>query len=407
MRSALPVTGAHRRLVLAVAIDTLGTGTWIPVSLLYFLRGTRLPLVEVGLALTVASLVALPMTALAGQCVDRYGAKRVLQAGNVLQFAGFAAHPFADSFAGVTLVTGLAAVGRTCFWTSFGPLVAAASPPGERERWFGFLGAVRNAGFAVGALVGGAAAGADTFAAHQAVVLLNALSFGVAFCAMARVPAAAGPPRRARGGGWRTVLRDRGYRWLLGCAFCHAMAGMTLAVAVPVYVVTRLGLPGWLSGAVLVVNTLLIAVAQGRVVTALTGAVRSRVLVAGAVLSTGSYALFWAAGTTGAVVGAVLVLAAAVVCTLGEMTADPVLDALAAETPPEALRGRYLAAFQLSTSTAGALAPALHTWLLGAGNTLMWGVLGAIALTGAACCAGMRRELPRAGTRITNGAEAG
>ncbi|MFE7370932.1 MFS transporter [Streptomyces anulatus] len=400
-----PAAGGDRRLMAAVAIDTLGTGTWVPVSLLYFLRTTPLSLVDVGLALSVASLLALPLTAVAGQCVDRFGAKRVLQAGNVLQCAGFAAHPFVDSFAGVALVAGLAAVGRTAFWTSFGPLVAAASPPGERERWFGFLGAVRNAGFGVGALVGGLAASAEHLAVHQAIVVVNALSFLVSFAVMTGVRAAAAPPPSADaggGGGWLTVLRDRGYRWLLAYAFCAAIAGMTLAVAVPVYIVEELALPGWLSGGALVVNTLLISLGQGRVVDALTDAVRWRALAAAAFLSAGSCAVFWAAGWVGAAAGAVLVLVATVVYTLGEMTADPVLDALAAESPAPELRGRYLAAYQLAGAAAAASAPALLSWLLDTSATLLWAALAMTALFGAACCVPLRRALPRAATRITN-----
>ncbi|MEU0666488.1 MFS transporter [Streptomyces lavendulocolor] len=400
-----PTVGGNRRLMAAVAIDTLGTGTWVPVSLLYFLRTTPLSLVDVGLALSVASLSALPLTAVAGQCVDRYGAKRVLQAGNVLQCVGFAAHPFVDSFAGTALVAGLAAAGRTAFWTSFGPLVAAASPPGERERWFGFLGAVRNAGFAMGAVLGGVAASSDHMAVHQTVVVLNALSFLVSFAVMAGVKTGSGPLPflcAERRSGWMTVLRDRGYRWLLAYAFCAAIAGMTLAVAVPVYVVEELGLPGWLSGGVLVVNTLMISLGQGRVVDAMTDAVRWRALAVAACLSAGSYTVFWAAGWVGPAAGAVLVLVATVVFTLGEMTADPVLDALAAESPAPELRGRYLAAFQLSGAAAAAVAPALHAWLLDTSPTLLWAALTTAALVGAACCAPLRHSLPRAATRITN-----
>jgi MFS family permease len=402
-----PTMGGHRRLLVAVAVDTLGTGTWMPVSLLYFLRSTPLSLAEVGLALSVAALLALPLTAVAGQCVDRYGAKQVLQAGNVLQLVGFAAHPFVDSFAGVMLVAALAAVGRAAFWTSFGPLVAGASPPGERERWFGFLAAVRNVGFAVGALLGGVAISLDHAAAFQAVVMVNALSYLVSFLVMVGVRSTGRPSAALQrdGGGWRTVLSDRGYRWLLAYAFCSTLASMAFAVAVPFHVVEQLGLPGWLSGAVLVVNTLLVSLGQGRLITAMTGAMRSLLLVVAAWLVAGSYAVFWAAGTLGTTAGVVLVLLAAVVFTVGEMTADPVLDALAAETAPIGLRGRYLAAFQLTSAVATALAPALYGRLMGAGSTALWGTLMVCAVAAAACCVPLHRSVPRAATRITHAVE--
>ncbi|GGX13750.1 MFS transporter [Streptomyces lomondensis] len=403
-RLGFPRVGRHRRLVTAIGIDTLGTGTWLPVSVIYFLRSTPLSLVEVGLALSVASFLSLPMTAIMGQFVDRYGAKRVLQAGNLLQLVGFAAHPFVDSFAGVSAVVCIAAIGRTAFWASYGPLVAGACPPGEREKWFGFLGAVRNAGFAVGGLLAGAATTVDEFAVYQAVVGLNALSFLVSYLIMAGVRTVE-EPSESKGrhrGGWAVVLRDRGYRWLVASNLCYALTTMALSVAMPVYIVETLDLPGWISGGVFVINTLMISLGQGLVVKSMTGAVRSSVIILAAGLSGVSYVVLWTADLMTAWAAATVVLIAVVIYTLGEMTADPVLEALAAETPPEEVRGRYLAVYQLSWTVASAVAPGLYAWLLSTGSLALWGTLTAIAVLGAACCLPMRTALPRAGSRITN-----
>ena len=90
--------------------------------------------------------------------VDRIGAKQVLLAGNLLQCVGFLAYLVADSFVGRDRCGRWSSrVGRTAFWGSYGNIVAAISAPGEREKWFGFLGALRNVGFAVGGLVSGVA----------------------------------------------------------------------------------------------------------------------------------------------------------------------------------------------------------------------------------------------------------
>ena len=80
------------------------------------------------------------------------------------------------------------AVGRTAFWGSYGNIVAAISQPGEREKWFGFLGALRNVGFAVGGLVSGLAITIGTDAAYLTVVLANAVSYAVAFLLLLAVP---------------------------------------------------------------------------------------------------------------------------------------------------------------------------------------------------------------------------
>ncbi len=97
-----------------------------------------------------------------------------------------------------------------------------------------------------------------------------------------------------------------------------------------------------------------------------------------------------------------MVLGAAVVYTLGEMAGGPVLAALAAESPPAHLRGRYLAVYQLSWNAASAVAPVLYLSLLRQGSAAAWAGLSALALFGAACCLPLRRLMPLAAEHVTN-----
>ena len=89
-------------------------------------------------------------------------------------------------------------------------MVTLISPPGEREKWFGFLGALRNAGFAIGGVVAGVALTVDATALYYAVALLNAASYVLSLVLLAGVrvdePAeGSGTPtlRRSSAGGGR------------------------------------------------------------------------------------------------------------------------------------------------------------------------------------------------------------
>jgi MFS family permease len=283
-------------------------------------------------------------------------------------------------------------------------MVAAIAEPGERETWFGFLGALRNSGFAIGGLLAGVALTVGTGAAYQTVVVLNALSFVASFVLLLGV-VVHDPGLHAERpvGGWATVVRDRGYRWLVITNFAYAMVGLALNLAIPVYLV-GLGLPGWLTGAVFVLNTVLIGIGQGLVVRAMTGVVRTRIITASAGFAVVSFALLWLVGLLPAWAGVAVTLVAAVVYTLNELAGGPVLATLASEAPPVELRGRYQAAYQLSWNGASALAPLLFAWLLGIGSLAIWGVLAGIALVGAACCVPMARSLPLASRAVTNAA---
>ncbi|NHC22563.1 MFS transporter [Nocardioides sp. IC4_145] len=394
--------GPHRRFVTAIGIDAVGSGVFMPVSILYFLMTTDLSLVQVGGVLSLASLLALPAGPLLGGVVDRIGAKHVLLAGNALQALGFAAYLVTDSFAGLTFWTVVVTIGRTAFWGSYGNIVAAISRPGERETWFGFLGALRNVGFAVGGLVSGAAITVGTQEAYAAVVVANAASYVVALVLLLAVPAPARTRHRALAGSWSTVLRDRPYwlLWTVQLGYCVAM--MVLNVAIPVYATTVLDLPGWVTGAVFTLNTVMVGLGQGLVVRAMTGARRWRVLVLANVVFAGSFVVLLGAGRTGVVLGVVVVLVGTVVYTAGELLGGPVLGALSAEAAPEHLRGRYLSLIQLAWNLASTVAPVTFAWLLDRGSSPLWLVLAAVSLVAAALAARLGRVLPAAADRVTN-----
>src|SRR6476619_3170030 len=193
---ALPDTHGHRRLVSALVIDALGTGMFLPFSILYFVETTHLSLAHVGLAWSLASGLRLPLAAPLGALTDRWGARRVLVAANVVQGLGFLAYLAVDPFWSLVAAAFVVQLGNSAFWASYAPLITQVSGPGQRERWFGFVGAGGGRGY-------------------QLVVLVNALSFAVAAVLLMldrTGPAPAGVTSGGRTrGAWRVVLSDRAF----------------------------------------------------------------------------------------------------------------------------------------------------------------------------------------------------
>jgi MFS family permease len=405
-RLGFPSFGHHRRFVTAIAVDAVGSGVFMPVSMLYFLAVTPLSLVEIGAAISIASFVALPAGPVIGALVDRLGAKRLLLAGNALQGVGFAAYLFSQSFAAVLLWTIVVVVGRTAFWGSYGNIVTAISLPGERERWFGFLGALRNVGFALGGLASGVAVAIGTDLAFHAVVALNAVSYLLALGLLLAVPDAhpAGT-REALPGSWADVLADRPYRLLVVAQVGYSMPMMILNFAIPVYAVAVLELPGWITGVVFTVNCLMVGLGQGLVVNALTGRVRFRVLLLTQAAFAASYVVFLGASVLSVTAAVVVMVLGGMVYTLAELTGGPVLAALGAEAAAEHLRGRYLSLIQLAWNISGTVAPVLFAWLLERGAAPLWWVMLAVAAASALVAARLGAVLPHAAERVTNRAQ--
>ncbi len=377
----------------------------MPVSMLYFLAVTPLSLIQVGAALSLASFVSLPAGPVIGSLVDRLGAKRVLLAGNALQALGFAAYLLVDSFAGVALWTIVVTLGRTAFWGSYGTIVAAISAPGERERWFGFLGALRNVGFAVGGLASGLAVSVDTDAAFQAVVAVNAVSYLVAFWLLLAVPETVAGRHQSLPGDWRTVLADRSYRLLVVAQVCYSLPMMILNIALPVYAVTVLGLPGWIIGVVFTINCLMVGFGQGLVVNALTGRVRFRVLLLTQGAFVASYVVFLGASALSLAVATVVVVLGGVIYTMAELLGGPVLAALSAEAAPAHLRGRYLSLIQLAWNLSSTIGPVLFAWLLERGAAPLWLVMTGLAVVATVVAVRLGEAMPQAAARVTNHAE--
>ena len=405
-RLGFPVIGPNRRFVVAIAVDAVGSGVFLPVSILYFLATTSLSLTRIGLALSLAAAIQLPLGPLVGGLVDRIGPKRVLLAANLLEAVGFVGYIVAGSFRSVLVAAAIVQLGQTAFWGSFSPVVATIAAPGERERWFGFLGALRNASFAVGGLVAALAITIGTISAYTAVVVVNAASYVVAFVLILfvhsphKAPARAGPA----GGpaGWNQVLHDRGYLALVVTNYTYATSAMALNVAIPVYVTQSLGLPGWVAGAVFTINTLMIGLGQGLVVNAMEGFVRADLIALGCLLAATSYVVLLSASWTAVWLGVVVVLVGAVFYTGGELVAGPVLTALSTDAAPAALRGRYVSLYQMSWTISMTIAPVALTWLIQQGAAALWGALTVVAIVGAGLSRLLQQVMAQAATRVPN-----
>ncbi len=398
--------GEHRRFVTAIVADTVGSGLFMPITLLYFLAMTDLSLVQIGSALSLSAVLTMPGAFVIGSLVDRFGPRRMMLIGNLVQALGMVAYLWADSLVAVALWTTLLNIGRQSFWGSFGNVVTAISAPGERELWFGFLQAVRNLGYSVGGVLAGIALQIGTDVAYASVVVINAVTFVLAFFLLLDVPDhRVVAPDDAPLEGWGAVFRDGPYLRLVAGQMGFVVGMMVLNFALPVYVAETIDLPGWVVGAIFTVNTALVGLGQGLVVRRMTGQVRARMMGLAQLVFVTSYLMFVAAGWLPLWLAVAVMLIGAAVYTGGELAGGPVFSATAAEAAPDHLRGRYLGLFQLSWGVGGAVTPVAFTWLLAHGATTVWWVLIAIAFASAAYLQTLPRILPAAGLRVTNRAE--
>lgn len=427
-RLGFPDASRHGALVAGIGIDALGSGVFMPMSVLYFVRTTDVAMARIGVALGIAAAVAIPLVLVAGGLVDRWGAKRILLASNLIQAAGYLGYVLARDLIAIIAVSSLAAIGQSAFWSSYSPMVAAATEEGEREVWFGFLGALRNVGFAVGGVVASIVMQLDSAGAYRAMVVVNAISYLLAFAVLLRVRTGMRVPAGASSepasevasqvasqmasqeatesagsrGAWGALLRDRGYLLLAAGNVSYALCTISLVVAIPVYAVATLDLPGWVSGGLLTANTVLIGFGQGLVVRGMDGSRRYRVMIAGQMVYAAGFVALAACNWLPRWPAVVGVFVAVTIYTAGELLGGPPLSAVAVEAAPAALRGRYLSAYQLSWNAANIAAPVVLLALLAHDPVSVWVFLVGVALAGAVLFTASARRLPAASVRVAS-----
>jgi MFS family permease len=395
-RLGLPDLAGQRSLAASLIVDSLGDGLFVPFAIVYFLHTTQLSVQSIGLGLTLAGLLALPVVLPAGVLLDRFTPARVVVTANLVSGAGFAGYLLVGQYWQLVGCALLAGIGGRVYWTANLALVGDAFST-DRTRWFAFQRALRNAGYGLGGLLGAAAISFGGGTGYRALAVLNAASYLTAAVLVGRwsrrrqpqaakgalpalSPAAPGPAGAGRAR-YRDVLRDRPFMLITATNLLFVLCMLTLDVLLAVDLVRALHQPAWLAGVLFAVSTTLVAAGQTTLSRMVARLRPSRTLQLAAAGWAAAFTAFWLAGQVprAAVVGCLF--AAVLVFAVAEMIQGPALNDLVVALAPDRARGRYLGIYQLSWALGRAIAPALLTWLFTVSAGLPWTAFAIACLT--------------------------
>lgn len=372
---------------LVLMIDSLTSGLFIPLSLLYLVARSGASLAHVGILLTLAGIVALPLPLWIGRLVDRLGARSMVMVAQALQAAGFVGYVLVSNLPAVFVAATIASLGRAVFWSSVYTLVSGLSEedpdPRARERWFAATGSLRAAGYGIGVLVAGVALSVNSVRLYQSVIAANTVLLIIAAALLATfVPNKTAPALSDfdQSRGYRTLWADRPYLRLIALNTMFALCNVLLGIGYAPFIAHSLPGITWVVGPLLAMNTAVQAVVQPLMVRLLRGLGRHVSLC----LAGGLWAS-WSLATMLALYvpknGRVPCLVLAVLCySAAQMIHSPVSNAMSADAAPIDIRGRYLATFQSSFAIATVVAPTMFSVLLGVGNAVPWAVLSVAAM---------------------------
>ena len=409
---AAPATPARRSrggavLIGALVVDSIGNGLFLPLGLIFFTRITDVPLALIGVLLSVANVMQLPIPLFAGALVDRYGALPLVVLAQVLQALGYGTAGLVHGPAGIMVSAVLTALGVRFFWSSIFTLIAdyvdGQSGAQSKDYWYGWSNMARTAGLGVGGVLTGIALASPQTGQHT----FRLIAFGAAACfavAAATIALVVRAPRAKQQEvailqGYRELMRDRPYLGLVVVNAVFALSTMMLALALPTLVLLHLHAPAWLVSSLLVGNTVVVSLVTAPVVLRLRPFRRTRVLAAAAAL--------WAVWALALAVlrpehlswGIPVLVGATLLYTAATVIHAPVSMGLAAAAAPADTRGRYLAIFQYSFTLAEVVGPSFFTILFAARHGLPWVALAGLNGVAILALLALERRLPTAAVR--------
>ncbi|AUG76624.1 MFS transporter [Kitasatospora sp. MMS16-BH015] len=385
------------RLLGSYVIDSLGSGLFLAFTVVYFVRTTGLSLAEVGAAISLGRLLAAPTALCVGPLIDRYDARRVALSANLLSAVAYLCFLAAGQLWQVAAVVFLAQVGAASYWTASTGLVVLAAEPAERPRLFALASTLRNAGLALGGALGAVLLGWGGADGLRVTVAGNAASYAVAALLLlcwrpvGRAAATARPT-----GGYGLVLRDRRYLRLIAVNLCFVFASLVLSLLLAAYLVEGLHRAAWVAGSLLVLNTAQVVLTQTAVTRLLTRYRPTRVVAAGSLLNAAAFGLFALLGAAPGWAVTAGLYAAMLLYNAAETVATPHREELSVALADPALRGRYLAVYQLSWTFGQTVGPGLLTALLGLGAAWPWLFLLGLSLAAVPLVLGLDGAGPRA-----------
>jgi hypothetical protein len=364
---------SQRRLLAMSAADALGTGLFLPLSVIYLTRIVGLSPTRAGLGLTLAGVLAIAASPLSGALLGRFDARKVVLGCFAASACGFLAYIFVSSFAsflGVAIVIQFAS--RMDRPAKVVLTLGVTPRPGQVDA-LAWQSSVRNLGYGIGGLLAALALLVHGKTPFVVLLAANAASYALASFIVLRLPAA-WPPERAEGDGtgYADVIRDRPYVGLALLNVIMALHDSLLLVAMPLWIVTRTRAPLSLTGLLFALNTILVVLFQVRTTRNLAaggGIARGyRIAAVSFVVACGAFAL--AAGAP-AFVAIVLLVFAISALTSAELVTSAGEWYLSVQLAPTRLSAPYISVFKMSMAVQQAVGPALVTIVL-----VGWGRLG-------------------------------
>ncbi len=392
------------------SVAAVGTGLVLPFMVVYLRDVRGFDVRTAAFVLSVLAITGVVFGAPLGALVDKAGPRRMLIASLLLCAAASATfsqvrHPWQAFAAAVLLGIGFAGL-----WPATHSLLSSIVGPEHRSSVFSVHYATLNLGIGIGGITGGVLANVANPRTFELLYLLDAASWLVFAAVLLKMRDIGNKvehsdeDKELAAGGYRAVLRDRNFvRLFVVMALLVTIGYAQLESGFPAFATGEGGISTAALGMSFAANTFAIVLAQLVVLKLMRGRRRTRGLMGICVLWAIAWSLTLVVGRLdGGLVknaGFALVM---VVFGLGECLVSPTVPAMLNDLAPDALRGRYNAAYSFTFSIGHIVGPAFAGVLLSEGlGDELFAVLALTCVAAIALVRNLERHVPAEANRVT------
>jgi MFS family permease len=373
------------------AVNYLGTGLILPFEIVYLHEVRGFPTATAGLVLAAVMGTAAVVTLPSGALLDRFRAKPILIAGNLVSALGYGGLAFVDQPWQAFVCSAVGGAGFAVAATANHVLTLTLVTPEQRASSIALRRVAGNFGLGLGATVAGfIIASVHSLRAFQTLYLIDAVTFVVfALVVLGGIPnprLVNAAPASDRGSGFQAVARDRLFLALIAANTVLVMVGGAFfSNVLPPFATAHTPVGPGEIGVVIFLNTFVIVVAQVPATRVVERMRRTHALAAtSALFAIGLLAVLLATQTRSPLAATTVLAGVAILIAIGECAQFIVLGPVVADLAPPHLLGRYMSLYSLTFTVGVALGPAVGGALLATSpDAVWWGGALTLALTGA------------------------
>ncbi|MGH3830748.1 MAG: MFS transporter [Pseudonocardiaceae bacterium] len=368
------------RLLTGQAVSSVGDGIWISTWIIFLTAIAGYPAATVGLVVSSAGIVGVGVAYPLGAAADRFGARNILVAVNVVR--GLAMLAFCVIHTTISLLI----VAVVFFGTQSGGagvrngLVCKLFAGDELMAVLARVRVVQHIGYAGGAGLGAGVLALDRPGVFLLSLVVNGVTFFVLAVLAATLPAdPAEPAFTGRASGDVAALRDHPYNVVMLVTALPALCWALLTIGIPLWVRNATTAPTWLSGLIVFLSSFCIAAFQLGVTKTAAGIGRASraAVVSGAALAA-CCLLLATARWPGAAVASLIVVLAGLVHITGELYFVAARWGLSLALMNPQQTGKYQGAAAASEAAVQAVGPAVVIGIVGAPGITGWLSLAAV-----------------------------